>query len=222
MTETMITVQGRYSAFSPAERATVTISAHLEGPERETVFRDTAASGERIRGLIEKRHDRTAGPVTRFSSDSVRVWSEKPWSSDGAQLPPVFHSRVVFSVTFRDFGDLSTFVEEVVAVDGASVDGISWSLTEASRAGRLAEVRSRAVKDAVAKAAVYAQSIGLGTVRAVAIADQGMLGDSRSPGDAGPELALMRAVASDSAPSLAFTPEDIELEAVVDARFEAT
>jgi uncharacterized protein YggE len=65
----------------------------------------------------------------------------------------------------------------VSSVDSVTVGSIDWALTEARTTGVTAEVRSRAVKDAVAKASVYAQSIGLGSVTAVAIADPGMLGD---------------------------------------------
>lgn len=226
MTDTTITVQGRYSAYYPAERATIRLSAHLEGDHRETVFGATAGSAERIRTLIGRSHDREAGPITSFSSDSVQVWTEKPWNTAGDQLPAVFHSRVQFSVTFDDFVELAAFVEQIAAIDGATAGSLTWALTDSSRASRIAEVRSRAVKDAVAKAAIYAQSIGLGTVRAVAIADEGMLGDT-GPGSASAhsDLRAMRMTGAPdqgSGPSLELTPEDIQLEAVVDARFVAS
>ncbi len=59
-------------------------------------------------------------------------------------------------------------------VDRAS---LTWDLTDATRTSANTEVRSRAVKDAVAKAAVFAQAVGLGSVTAIALADPGMLGD---------------------------------------------
>jgi hypothetical protein len=71
---------------------------------------------------------------------------------------------------------------------------------------------------------VYAQSIGLGSVTAVAIADPGMLGDQVRGGGA-PEASFMRAKsvgAGGSEPSLSLKPEDIEVSAVVDARFVAS
>ena len=85
------------------------------------------------------------------------------------------------------------------------------------------EVRSRAVKDAADKARVFAQAIGLGQVNAVAIADPGMLGVSGS-GPA-PSPKIMRAAAmydGGGDAGLDFTPEDIEVSASVDARFEAS
>ena len=87
------------------------------------------------------------------------------------------------------------------------------------------EVRSRAVKDAVAKASVYAQSIGLGSVTAIALADPGMLGD---PSGGNPTLVqpmfargAMKAQFDSSAPQLALKPEEIAVASVVDARFTA-
>jgi uncharacterized protein YggE len=110
----------------------------------------------------------------------------------------------------------------VSSVDSVTVGSIDWALTEARTTGVTAEVRSRAVKDAVAKASVYAQSIGLGSVTAVAIADPGMLGDQVRGGGA-PEASFMRAKSvGGSEPSLSLKPEDIEVSAVVDARFVAS
>ena len=223
MAETIITVQGRFSAFYPAERATVEVSVHHEASKRQPAYDATMAAADVVRDNIVALHSTTDGPITWWSSDSVQVWNEKPWSNDGKQLPPVFHTRVSFTAKFSDFAALSRWIEAVSSVDSVSVSSIDWALTEARTTGVTAEVRSRAVKDAVAKASVYAQSIGLGSVTAVAIADPGMLGDQVRGGGA-PEAAFMRAksVGGVSEPSLSLKPEDIEVSAVVDARFVAS
>ncbi len=225
MTDTIITVQGRFSAFYPAERATVAIGIHLEGPERNEVFAETTTSADTLRGEIVARHSPGTGPITWWSSDAVQVWSEKPWNKDGKQLAPVFHARIGFIAKFSDFVELSAWVERVAAIPGVSVGSIVWDLTDARKNGVTAEVRSRAVKDAVAKASVYAQSIGLGSVRAIAIADPGMLGDQvgSSGVDAQAFGSMRMAAATDgTAPALSLKPEDIEVDAVVDARFVAS
>ena len=225
MTETTITVQGRFSAFYPAERATVEVSVHHEAPKRQPAFDATLAAADVVRDNIVALHTTTDGPITWWSSDSVQVWNEKPWSNDGKQLPPVFHARVSFTAKFSDFAALSRWIEAVSSVDSVSVGSIDWALTDARRTAVTAEVRSRAVKDAVAKASVYAQSIGLGSVTAVAIADPGMLGDQvRGGGDAS-EVSFMRAkvgAVGGSEPALSLKPEDIEVASVVDARFVAS
>lgn len=222
MTDTIITVQGRFSSFYPPERATVRLSVGFEGADREPVFSETVAVASTVRGLVSAIHYPAGGPITWWSSESVQVWSSKPWSQDGVQLPPVFHSRVGFSVKFSDFAAMAEWIEKVAVLDGLTVGDITWALTEGRRTAVIAEVRSRAVKDAVAKASVYAQSIGLGSVRAVALADKGMLGDRVGASDDTGAHPMSRMMATGSAPELSLTPEDIEVDAVVDARFVAS
>ncbi|CAN5277065.1 SIMPL domain-containing protein [soil metagenome] len=225
MTDTIITVQGEYSACYPAERATVTASIHADGPKRDTVFTRAVEASDALRNLIESIHDKQVGPITWWSSDSVRVWSERPWNSDGKQLAPVFHAAVDFSVTFSDFEALARWVESAAGIDAVSVGSISWSLTDATRTSATVEVRSRAVKDAVAKASVFAQSIGLGSVTAIALADPGMLGDPSGVGP-GPQPVFargaMKAQFDGAGAHLALKPEEIAVASVVDARFVAT
>jgi hypothetical protein len=222
MAGTIITVQGRFSSYYPPERATVLLSVGFEGPSREPVFSDTVSLSSTVRSLVMERHSPSDGPITWWSSDSIQVWSSKPWSQDGAQLPPVFHSRVGFSVKFSDFAVMAEWIEKVAVLDGLAVGAITWALTEGRKTAVVAEVRSRAVKDAVAKASVYAQSIGLGSVRAVALADPGMLGDQVGASDSNGSHPVSRMMATGTSPELSLSPEDIEVEAVVDARFVAS
>jgi uncharacterized protein YggE len=225
MAETVITVQGEHSAWYPAERATVRSGIHAWGDNRDAVFGDAVAASDTVRGLIEPLVDASAGPITWWSSDSVRVWSERPWNNEGKQLDPVFHAAVDFTAKFRDFEALARWVEEVAGVEHATVGSIEWALTEATRTSATVEVRSRAVKDAVAKATVFAQSIGLGTVSAIALADPGMLGDPSGGG--GMPAPMLRGAMKASAdfggsPQLALRPEEIAVQALVDARFVAS
>ena len=226
MTATTITVRGEYSMWCPAERATVRASVQTEGPEGEAVFARAVASSQVLGSSIRTLHDADSGPVTWWTSDSVRTWSDRPWS-EGKQLPPIHRSAIEFSVKFSDFEALARWVENAHAIDGVTVDSITWDLTDATRTAQVADVRSRAVHDALAKATVFAESIGLQTLVPLALADPGMLGDT-SPGG-GPSApvfarAAMRAQAFDGggAPQLALKPEDIAVASTVDARFLAT
>lgn len=226
MTDTIITVQGQFSSWYPAERATVQVSVQTDGPDRDEVFARAVAGADAVRALTEPLADKQRGPITWWSSDSVRVWSERPWNAEGIQLPLVFHAAVDVSVKFSDFEALGRWVEAAAAVDGATIGSIDWDLTESTRTSAVVEVRSRAVKDAVAKASVYAQSIGLGSVTAIALADPGMLGDPSGAGGGAPQplfaRASMKSFDSTAAPQLALKPEEISVASVVDARFVAT
>lgn len=227
MTDTIITVQGEYSAWYPAERATASASVHADGPKRDAVFARAVEAADSLRTLIGGLHDKEKGPITWWSSDSVRVWSERPWNNDGKQLPLVYHAAVDFTAKFKDFEALSRWVEAAAAIDAVTVGSISWDLTDATRTSATVEVRSRAVKDAVAKASVYAQSIGLGSVKAIALADPGMLGDPSGGTGGGPQPVFARGAMkaqfdSSGSPQLALKPEEIAVASVVDARFIAT
>jgi len=221
MTETTISVQGHHSAWYKAERATVVVNIAFDGPHRNPVFSSTTAALDAVRETAVSRFDKNDGPITWWSADTVRVWSERPWNNEGKQLDPVHHAALDLTAKFKDFEALASWIELVVAIPGASIGSVAWSLTEATATSATTEVRSRAVKDAVAKATVYAQSIGLGSVTATAIADPGMLGDNSS--GAGP-VAMDRMMAKFSgagAPPLELKPEELEVSASVDARFIA-
>jgi uncharacterized protein YggE len=222
MTETTISVQGHHSAWYPAERATVIVAIGFDGPDRETVFEAATASLDALRQTVEALHDASAGPITWWSADSVRVWSQRPWNQDGVQLDPVHNAALDLTAKFKDFDALSRWIETVVAIPGANIGSIDWSLTESRQTSVLAEVRSRAVKDAVSKASVYAQSIGLGSVTATAIADPGMLGDASSTAAPQYDRMMMKSgIGSVGGDALALKPEQIEVTASVDARFVA-
>ncbi|MCU1412145.1 MAG: hypothetical protein JWR04_2852 [Rhodoglobus sp.] len=225
MSDTIITVQGEYSAWYPAERATASASVHADGPKRDAVFARAVEASDTVRNLIDSIYDKDKGPITWWSSDSVRVWSERPWNNDGKQLAPVFHAAVDFSAKFKDFEALARWVESAAGIDAVTVGSITWDLTDATRTSATVEVRSRAVKDAVAKASVYAQSIGLGSVTAIALADPGMLGDPSS-GGVSPQPVFARGAMkaqfdSQGGAQLALKPEEIAVASVVDARFTA-
>lgn len=222
MPETVITVQGHHSAWYPAERATVTVTVALDGPDRDAVFAAATSAAEAVQATIPALHDAERGPITRWSADTIRVWSERPWSNTGEQLDLVHHASLDLTVRFSGFDQLSAWIESVVAVGGTSITGIDWSLSEARRATAATEARSRAVKDAVAKATIYAQSIGLGSVTATAVADPGMLGDSAAPPIGIEPRMAMKMDSSPAGASLALKPQQIEVAASVDARFTAS
>jgi len=223
MTETTITVQGQHRAWYTAERATVIVSIAFDGPHRNPVFSSATAALDAVRETVTGRHDPDAGPITWWSADSVRVWSERPWNNEGKQLDPVHHAALDLTAKFKDFDELATWLELVVAIPGVNVSSVSWSLTDTTHTSATTEVRSRAVKDAVAKATVYAQSIGLGSVTATAIADPGMLGNVSTGSPVAPMAMdrMMAKFAPDGTPALELKPEQLEVSATVDARFIA-
>ncbi|MBD8518708.1 MULTISPECIES: SIMPL domain-containing protein [Plantibacter] len=221
MSETIITVEGRFDYHHPAERGTVLISAGFQGPEREPVVSHTTALHRALSQTAEQFRAQSA--VTWWSADRLRVWSERPWNKDGKQLPLVHHAAVALEVKFADLQSLARWAEEIAVQDGVTVTGVTWALTEATKHRITAEAQHNAVRDAVDRATAYARSLGLGTVRPVALADPGMLGDeTRTSGTqtAAPMMRGAAAPAGDTA--LDLKPEDITVSSRVHARFAAS
>jgi uncharacterized protein len=224
MSETVITVQGSSSIKHSAERATVAAAVSHDGPSRDKVFAETTTAAESITTALRGMHDTASGPVVEWSSDRIGVWSDRPWNNDGRQLPLVYHATIGVRATFTDFDALARWVEAVATTSGASVGSIDWELLDPTRDALLAEVRTKAVQDAAAKALVYARAAGLTSVTATAIADPGLLGSPDDPlpaAGAGPQRMFAAKSMSSSAP-LAFTPQELEVTAQVDARFAAS
>jgi hypothetical protein len=217
---TEITVRGSFSAFQAPERATIHATIAFEGAAMEPVYDRVARDLETIKASVTPLRTGDHGPVTWWSAEQLRTWSTRPWNKDGIQLPPVHHASVGIEVKFRDFTALSRWVSQHVAgTDGFRVDRVEWSLTSKRRTELQRQVRIRAVEDAVIRAQQYADALGLGSIRPVAIADAGMLGSDLRP-DGGGGIALMRSAAAPGAgPDVELVPEDIEVSAAVDARF---
>jgi uncharacterized protein len=223
MPETVITVQGTYDSFHPAERATVTVAVGFEGPERAAVVAGTTQGTSALVAGIAARHDPAHGPVTWHATDRIHVWSERPYNNKGEQKPLVHHARTTTRAKFRDFEDLAQWVERAATHPGVQVHGIEWALTEATKQATVATVRTRAVEEARRKAQTYAEALGLTDLHCVAVADAGMLGDQSSSAGGGQAMYARAAGGADaSAGGLAFTPEDIAVSATVDARFVAS
>lgn len=219
MSEVEITVRGSHTAFAPPERATVRLTVALEAGDPNSVYSSTVEVANGLRRSIETLHDPANGPVTWWSSDQVQTWAARPWHKEGKRLPLVFHARASFQVKFSDFAELSRWVTSVVDLPGTSIQGIEWALTAAHRDTLNAEVRGAAVKNALAKAQAYADAIGAGKVRVLAVADAGMLGEGLHPVSA-PPASFQRAAAAGGGGGggVEFAPQDISVSADVDAR----
>jgi hypothetical protein len=216
---TEITVRGSFSAFERPERGTVHATIAYEGPAMEPVYSRVARDLDALRASVDPLHDKAEGPVTWWSADQLRTWSTRPWNKDGKQLPLVHHASVDVEVKFRDFGALSRWVSQHIAdIEGFRVARVEWGLTAKRRVALEKDVRTRAVRDAAARAQEYADALELGPIRPVAVADAGMLGTQR---ESGPSAAFMRAGAVGGAADVELVPEHIEVSAEVDARFVA-
>lgn len=211
-----VVVRGQARRRYPAERATVSITADLDGTDRDGVYRRAVGLAEPLTADLSGLHE--AGAVSRWSSDQVRVYSYRPYTESGPR-PLMYRVAIRVEAEFVDFEQLSAFLDRWAVADGVEIGGITWDVTEDNRRAYEAELRAEAVAEATAKAQAYATAAGRGDVVAVQLADPGMLGDE----PAGPRAARMMVGAAPpgSGPALELRPDDIRLAIAVDARFIA-
>lgn len=213
-----ITVSETVEEFHRPERAVLSVLVSFDGPDKPAVRELTVTVADEIAAGLAGLLDADRGPVTRYSRTGLATWADRPWNAQGEQLPPVHHATDRFSVTFADFTVLADWLDRHAAVEGVAMVGIEWRLTRRRTAEVSAGVRSAAVRAALAKAQAYADSLELGPVRPVSIADQGMLTGSTG----NPVLPVARAFAAGAPDSVpAVLPEDVRIWAAVDARFSA-
>lgn len=222
MADTIITVQGEYELRHPAERGALRLRVAYEGPSRDEVLALTTQRQVSLTAELRDLHDPQRGPVVQWASDQLRVWGDRPWNPDGSRGDVVHHAEVGIDAVFSDLAALSDWVGVASLLDGVAVDGITWSLTEARRQTLTQEARRRAVENAVAKATVYATSLGLSSVTPLALSDPGMLGDGSAPGQP-PQPLFARAVSADmGGAALSLKPEQLTIAVQVHARFAAS
>jgi uncharacterized protein len=215
-----ITVSETVEELHRPERAVLSVQVSSDGPDKSVVRERTVTVADDIAAGLAGLLDPDRGPVTRYSRAGLATWADRPWNAQGEQLPPVHHATDRFSVTFADFTVLADWLDRHAAVEGVAMVGIEWRLTRRRTAEISAGVRSAAVQAARAKAQAYADSLDLGPVRPVSIADQGMLtGNAGGNGPIPMRAMAMAAGGSDGAPAI--LPEDVRIWAVVDARFSA-
>lgn len=220
--ETVITVEGRHESRHAAERGTVTLVVGFDGELREDVVQRTTHAHARLVDQVRALHDPVVGPVVSWAAHRLAVGSDRPWSPDGRQLGLVHEASVQLDATFCDLARLVEWVEQVAVLDGVAVRGVAWALTD-ERAHELADhARTRAVADAVGRATAYARSLGLTSVRAVAVAEPGLLGGVDVPARPVSAKSLLRGPADNGGGRLDLEPEQITVAAVVHARFAAT
>src|SRR5690606_23542446 len=63
---TIITVQGSFTAWHPAERATAHLTVSFDGPERSEVLEAATRSVQTVIETVTALHDPDAGPVTWY------------------------------------------------------------------------------------------------------------------------------------------------------------
>ena len=213
-----ITVRGSAEQRFAAERATVMLATSIESTDKQQVYDDAVSVLEPLVMQLRELADR--GSVSTWSSDQVRVYSHRPWDSDGNRGELQHVARLQVTAEFTDFERLSGFVDYWAGKAGIEVGGITWDVTARNRRSYEADVRKAAVDNAIAKAQAYSDAVRRGRVSALQIADPGML---NGEGEQSPIPLMMTSSVGgeDRKSALDLTPDDIVIHVEVDAHFAA-
>jgi uncharacterized protein YggE len=212
MGETTITVTGHAQTELPPERASVTISVHLDGAEPAPQLRGATELAKQLTDGLRELHDPTGGPVTSWSSDQLRTWSARPWNADGVELPLVHHAAIGLRAEFSDFTALGTWLTATAELSGVSIGNIQWRLLDETQERVMSELRALAVEDAFAKARSYAAAIGRAEV----------VPESLTEADDGQVLQMSNAQFRGGGPDVEFTPTPVHVIVQVEVRFAAS
>jgi len=220
---TRIAVEGQATRTHAAERGTVNLHVAFSGTLRSDVVEQVARTHtilvEQARAHVE------AGAAEKWDSASVHsyVYDDrvKNSQSGGKQRVRRFRASARLSVTFSDFEVLSTWLADIMDVDGVEIDRITWDLTDETRKALLAEARIEAAGETVVRAQSYADALGLGPVAPVAIYEAGLRGTGGGGGNA-PMYAMRAGAMGDAGGShVELQPRDIDVDVTLSADYEA-
>ena len=220
-----ITVTGTGRASQPPERATIHLTVGFEGSGKDEVLTRTTQLVQELSAEIERLRHHESQPTTGSAVLPIGTRSWRPWSDKGAVLPLRYAASSRIQVKFRDFRALSGFADAWGRREGITLGGVDWTLTEQVQQDIERRVRVSAVEDARDRAQVYATAAGGGVVRCVQVADPGLLPGQGQAADlmVGAAPMAMRAGAAKYGASgdegIEISPEDVDIEAVVHARF---
>ncbi|UOW00145.1 SIMPL domain-containing protein [Agrococcus sp. SCSIO52902] len=214
-----ILVTGEAVERAAAERATVTVQSRWQADAPEAAMTLVAKAHSRV--SAEARAFAESGAVDTWHADRVWVSHHREWVGEGQPQRLVFTASASVTATFVDVEALGTWIGELGAEQVHEVGGIAWSLAEGTERELASRARSRAIADAVARAADYAEAAGLGApvVRSI-----------REPGVEPPRPLLakrQRGVesmvlgAADAGGAVELAAGDIEVQALVEVGFSA-
>lgn len=215
-----ITVVGSHEVRLQPDRAQLRLGVSFEADAKEVVLRATTQVANQLKRKIESLAGDDSDPIERFALEPVRTRSWRPFHDQGRILPMRYAASTSFSITFRDFVALATLGDETGAIEGVTLDGVDWQLTDDHRRAIEDEVLAEAVRLARRRALVIAEAEGHHHVDAVEVADPGLLGSGREELLMSSAPFFARAVKDAGGSGLELVPQDIVVAISVHARFQ--
>lgn len=210
MNTVTISVRGHSETRIAPEKGVVRFAINVEGSQRDEVTQRASRIAASVSSELDSRH-------VSWTSQTLSVWSDRPWSNDGTRLDPVHHATIAFTASSKDFDRLTQLIGNLGTRDEVQVHNVSWELTKETRERVEREMAVAAVAEATQRAAAYAAALELTSVEASEVADVGLLG-AQGARESGVQMARLM---SDAVPAVNLKPDEIQVAASVDMRFAA-
>lgn len=213
-----IIVTGKSSVTHAPERGTLRFSVKGNGPEQDKIAKEVATSSTNLQKWMKSAfyHWNDEGPLTQFSSTSIKTWTK---STDRKErpVPNPHHASISFRAVFRDFTKLNQAIEELLVYPKVEIDGLDWSLTDETGSRLASDARKLALRDAIKQADDYSEVLER-SVSVVEVTDNGA-SPYRSTRKYRMAASFYDSDGEDPAP-LDLTPQDIDVESEVNVTFK--
>lgn len=210
-----ITVRAQATGRRQPELATLWLTIAQEADNQEEASRRATGLARQVVAEIDRAADTGSFSQRVVLPVSTRSW--RPWNDQGVQLPLRYAATARAMVETTDVELLSRLAGRLAAIEGVSLTSPEWELSQEGRRELEAELLREAIGQARARAEVMAEASGFSTLTPLQLADTGLLGQGM---DAAPMM-MARSAKGVSDEGLDLTPQEIELEVTVEARFRA-
>ncbi len=169
-----MSLQGNATIRAEPDMATVTTGVVTTADTARTAL---SANNEAMANLLDLV--KSVGVADRdmqtsnFSVAPQYVYSDKP-DVNGYRRPPKLVGYQVtndLTVNLRDLNSLGTVLDKMVSAGSNTINGISFAVSDSSTL--IDDARRAAMKDAIAKADLYAKAAGVCLDRIVSISENG-------------------------------------------------
>lgn len=212
-----ITVCGRAVERASAERATVTVHSRWSAPSAKDAMHAVADAHARL--VQDAEAHEASGAAESWHADRVWIGHHQEWVGEGEPRRSVHTASAAVTVRFRDFEALGAWIGSVGVHRTHEVGAVEWSLSEQTARERARTARSRAIADAVERAADYAAAAGLSGPVVDGIREPDAAPPASREGRA--RVATMALEAADAGPAISFEAGQLEVHAAVEVRFVA-
>ncbi len=196
------------------------VSAGVQA-DASTAGEAMAGQAKSMTGVFESLSAAGVGPKDMQTSnlslypryDYIEVTNEDG-STQGVQRLIGYTASNELTIKIRDLSKLGEMLDKLVAAGGNTFNGVTFGLDDASEAQD--EARRMAMKDATARAKLYADAAGLKVKRIVSITESGGYSPDPMP------MARMMGMAKDEAYSTPIAAGEVGYSANVTVLFELT